>query len=156
MNETPLEKTDIKMHFKPESWREIFVLSSTAAREVWNNRVAGKGRSYFELKDEDWLAAKPYVTLGQWREAFDNEEPEQLRPVLSRIPGWSAATPVYYCINHQNILKTSWGGFLEYWDGFLSLESDGCFVMAADLPEQKAVFFTSLGEVRAVGFDPIG
>ncbi|WP_286235585.1 DUF2947 domain-containing protein [Thalassotalea sediminis] len=133
------------MPLTAEQLAKIQPMSEERAATLWDTFIS-KTALHPELFDKnDWPTQDKYLHQHiNWETRWESDEPSLPEALLLHI-NWEDNTTVYYCLNRQNILETTWGLFKQCWKNFLFLD-DGSLLIGKK--RQQAVQFSSNGQCR--------
>lgn len=79
-----------------------------------------------------------------WQSRWESDE-EQLPEEISEHCQWDLNTVVYYCINRDLVIESTWQNFQQTWKNFLFMD-DGTVLIAKK--RQQAIQFFSSGQCK--------
>ena len=148
-NLNPVELTQHKDFFDDVPTNTVFVYERSCGEALWEDVIGMKSSSYFSLPDENWVISKGSRKVGEWMEAYNNDENKQVADVLQRELGWILETKIRFFGKKSVVLETSWQNFLLYWDGFLALEDD-CPIVVKDGDIETGILFRGIGDILVI------
>ncbi|GHE83353.1 DUF2947 family protein [Thalassotalea profundi] len=117
-------------------------LAQKRANNVWDESISKQVDHPDFFKKGDWPANKAaWIDNGEWESTWESDAPD-LPESISDYLNWDNNTTVYYCINRNLIIETTWINFKRCWKNFLFLD-DGTILLGKK--RQQAVQFTSDG-----------
>ncbi len=134
----PVPADDLK-HIKP--------LSAVAATDIWRNNISKLCLTPEDFSDKDWPAnPESWEFEGKWQDQWETDDPELPDVIFEHLP-WEPETTVFYCIDSEAVLETTWDIFSRHWKNFLFFD-DGCILIGRK--RKQAVQFHQNGTV-AIG-----
>ena len=104
-------------------------LSSVFANDIWRNNISKQCNTPEDFSKGDW----PFNPENwqeetvQWQERWETEDPAMPEEITSHL-NWTPETTVYYCIDSEAILETTWKIFSSHWKNFLFFD-DECILI---------------------------
>ncbi len=133
----------------------VGVLSCEDANRLWRDRVDARGRSFFKLPDDSWVASGRKSPIGLWQPSLNNGDSESFRAELNAKVYWVDDSKVLFFANPATALTCDWLEFKKHWIAFLLLEADASMVLPAEHISQ-CVLFTALGRSEFIEARPTG
>ncbi|MCG9962786.1 DUF2947 family protein [Shewanella cutis] len=148
-NLSPVESTQHKDFFDDVPANTVFVYERSCGEALWEDVIGKKSTSYFSLPDDNWVVSKESRKIGEWIEAYNNDENKIVGDILQRELDWGFDTKVRFFGKKSVVLETSWKSFLLHWDGFLALEDD-CPILVKDGDIETGILFTGTGDILVI------
>lgn len=125
--------------------RLIKPMAPARANSLWDAFISKQVDHPDFFKKGDWPANKAtWLETGEWENTWESDDialPEAIQAHLD----WDNNATVYYCINRNLVLETTWANFKRCWKNFLFID-DGSILIGKK--RQQAVQFTSDGKFK--------
>ena len=120
-------------------------MSPTRANNVWDAFISKQVDHPDFFKKGDWPANNAtWTDSGEWEPTWESEAPDLPENITEHLH-WDNNTTVYYCINRNLVIETTWINFQRSWKNFLFID-DGTILIGKK--RQQAVQFTSDGQFK--------
>lgn len=120
-------------------------MSTTRANNLWDEFISKQVDHPDFFKKGDWAANnKSWLDNGEWESRWESDTAELPESITTYL-NWDNNTAVYYCINRNLIIETTWINFQRCWKNFLFLD-DGTILIGKK--RQQAVQFSSDGKFK--------
>ena len=107
---------------------QIKPMTPVAATDVWRNNISKQCLTPEDFAENDWPVTEgTWEHEGQWQDPWESDDPA-LPEVLAEQLQWTPETTVYYCIDSEAILETTWDVFNRHWKNFLFFD-DGTLLI---------------------------
>ncbi len=88
----------------------------------WHEQISKQADHPDFFKQGDWPVRKgTWCEEGEWEAAWESDDPALPASVLAHL-AWEQNTPVFYCLDSQNIIETPWAVFQRCWKNFLFMD----------------------------------
>lgn len=144
-DKTPIFQSFYKEEFEGAKADSTYLLSKQLSQSIWAQNIDRNANTYFHLSDSHWLVTSKTINIGKWIESYNSEKPEKVINLLNKFVNWSNEDIVWFCINEDNIIETSWNVFKNAWIHFLYCEND-CPILIAENKGKQAIVFRSIGD----------
>lgn len=148
-NLNPVESTQYKDFFDDVPEKAVFVYEKSCGEALWEDVIGKESSSYFNLPDDNWVVSKTSRKIGEWIEAYNNDENRIVADALQKELDWSFDTKVRFFGKKSVVLETSWKNFLQYWDGFIALEDD-CPILVKEGVRETGLLFRGIGDILLI------
>ncbi|WP_448568774.1 DUF2947 family protein [Thalassotalea ganghwensis] len=157
MNYLPLNEFKYAWIFRHQSMplattisEKIKPMSAIRANSLWDTFISKQADHPDFFKANDWPnQKKTWLNSAMWEPRWESDEP-QLPELITEHLNWDSNTVVYYCINRNLVLETTWEVFQLSWKNFLFVD-DGTLLIGKK--RSQAVQFFSDGSFK-VGAKP--
>ncbi|WP_281648747.1 DUF2947 domain-containing protein [Parendozoicomonas sp. Alg238-R29] len=117
-----------EMPVPAEDLEQIKPLASVAAIDIWRNNISKQCLTPEDFGDDDWpVQEEIWEESGSWQEEWESDSPELPRVVTEHLQ-WTPETTVFYCIDSEAVLETTWDVFSRHWKNFLFFD-DECILI---------------------------
>ncbi len=145
-----LKKSWLAMYFDDADQDFLFsdaasLLDKAEASVVWDERIGGNGRHFYELNGDSWVIGAKWRVVGGWME-FSDENSQEVRGMISALSRWEATEELFLIQDRESIVKLSFDFFLNFWKELLLAFDDGPLLMSCE--GRGAIFrFTPPGAI---------
>ena len=129
----------------------VFLLSGEAAERAWNLEVYPNSSSYFDLPDDCWIVAVQSRPIGQWLEAYNNDDNALVEELLRGALNWPDTTILKFFAKKKIVFQASWCDFLRWWDEFIAIEDDCPIIIPENGSGKEALVFRPVGDILKIG-----
>ena len=103
---------------------QIKPLTPVAATDVWRNNISKQCLTPEDFGDNDWLNDEEnWEESGSWQDEWESDNPE-LPDVVEKHLQWTPETTIFYCVDSEAVLETTWDVFSRHWKNFLFFDDD--------------------------------
>lgn len=141
---TSIIKSCFSEAFKSVLSNEIYLLSKDLSRNIWTQNIDNKAICYFKIPDDNWLVTSNSIVLGNWIDDYNCDYSVKVHNLLCDSFEWNNKDVVWFCINIEIVIESSWLDFKKYWLSFLECEDD-CPIVINSNNKKGALIFTPLG-----------
>ena len=128
----------------------ISLLSQEESNLFWHEYIDDKKENYFKFEESNWIIkSKKKIIDNDYTDDFNNEIKENIISKFNFVE-WLDLDCVYFCLNKNTIIVTSWTIFKENWIEFLYIESDCSFLINIENNKKESLIFTNLGQIQFV------
>lgn len=120
--------------------QSTFLLDKSEAERIWKKYIDKELRPYHQLKSSHWLNATINSTIGDWIEAYNEDDYETVSVLLESEIDWVANDILYFCMSKYFIIRTTWMDFKKGWINFLMCEDESPVLINENNPENVLVF----------------
>lgn len=126
--------------------KNIYLLEENEASNIWIKFIDRKSYNFYKIKDENPIILSAR-NIGDWRDYYDENKLEDFQLFISTKLDWDIGDQVFFCINKEVIIKTTYSIFLENIFNFLELYDD-CPILFNDRDNYvEYIYFASLGRI---------
>lgn len=147
---TQVNSTKYRDFFEGVPANNIFLLDEKLASDFWLKHISIEGNSYFSLPDNNWVINGFSEPLGDWLEAYNDDNNEPVSQLLKRSFSWSHNTSIWFCISKEIIFQLSWEDFLKHWDCFVAIDDDCPIVIGFTADLQQALILRGIGNMSKI------
>lgn len=124
---------------------QIKPMTEARANVLWDTFISKEADHPDFFSDKDWPSNKSLWTVTEnWEKRWDSDEPELPQTVLEHI-SWDLNTVVYFCVNRNTVIETTWKVFQMHWKNFLFMD-DGTLLIGKK--RKEAIQFLSNGNFK--------
>ena len=117
-----------EMPVPPEDLTDIKPMSPVSASDVWRNNISKQCNTPEDFDKSDWPANPDnWKESIEWQQQWESDNPELPEGILEYL-SWTPETTVYYCIDSEAVLETTWKTFRQHWKNFLFFD-DKCILI---------------------------
>ena len=103
-------------------------MSPVSATDVWRNNISKQCNTPEDFSNGDWpFNPENWLENIQWQEQWESDDPALPEEILAHLP-WENETTVYYCVDSEAVLETTWEVFRRHWKNFLFFD-DECILI---------------------------
>jgi len=126
-----------------------FLLDKSEAEKIWGKYIDKELKPYHQLESSHWLNATINNTIGNWIEAYNEDDYETVKVILESEINWLANDILYFCMSKYFVIKTTWMDFKAGWINFLMCEDESPVLINENNPENVLVF-NPIGSIKRV------
>jgi hypothetical protein len=127
--------------------KKIEILTKESSIKFWNMYFSSKNTSMMKLDRDDWVCKVKWTDVGDWGDAYNSNQPDNVSNLLKNYLKWEKDTVVYYCCGCRNIIKSNWENFLDMWMNFLEYEDEAPIIVGSN--KNEVIRFTPIGRIQA-------
>lgn len=142
---TSIIKSCFSEAFKSVLSNDIYLLSKDLSKNIWTQNIDFKANCYFNISDDNWLVTSNSMVLGNWIEDYNCDYSVNIHNLLCDSFEWNNKDVVWFCINIEIVIESSWLDFKKYWLSFLECEDD-CPIVINSNNKKGALIFTPIGD----------
>ena len=143
---TPIKRSPFADFFEDVEATDIFLLCKEDADQICSTYIDSSTNSYWFLKDDHPLLVGKRECIGDWSTPYNNDDNSQLSLLLEDKLEWNGDDVIYYIINRDTVLETSWRSFLKFWDAFIAAK-DECPFIVSSTDKENTLLINPNGEV---------
>lgn len=157
MSYLPLEEFKHAWIFRHQSMpasseQQALIKPMTAERSnvLWDTFISKNAIHSDDFGKNDWPANNDnFSSTINWEARWESDDNDLPLEILDHID-WQDNTTVYYCLNRNQILETTWANFKQCWKNFLFLD-DGTILLGKK--RDQVLQFHSTGDCK-LGIKP--
>lgn len=146
-----IKKTIYNFAFEDIDSEDIYLLSKDEAVKIWELNIDKNDLHFFKLKDGNWLISNERIIIEQnYIVDFNDEYSTRITSELEYLE-WKDMDKVFFCLNSDLIICTSWEIFKRNWINFLYVYDDCPIILRVDENSSKeALVFNAIGTIYRV------
>jgi hypothetical protein len=146
-----IKKTIYNFAFEDINTEEIYLLSTDEAVEIWKTNIDKNDFHFFKLKNENWLINNEGIVIDQnYVIDFNDEYGVRVSSLLENLH-WNDLQKIFFCLNSDLIICTSWKTFKQNWINFLYVYDDSPIILRVDENSYKeALVFEVTGAIYQI------
>ena len=146
-----VQNIDYGEYFEKAGKGTVFLLSGETAEKIWDSEIYANSTSYFNLPDDCWVVSSKSSLIGNWIEAYNNDDNDAVEELLRRAIDWRDDVIIRFFAKKKIVFQTKWCDFLCYWDEFLAVEDDCPIILPKDNSRKEALVFRPIGDILKIG-----
>lgn len=145
-----VQETGYADYFKKTLKNKVFLLDVKMAESAWDHAINIGTSSYFDLPNDCWLISSDSVRIGDWLEAYNDDDNYAVSKILRDSVNWPEDDFVNFFAKRKIVFKVKWKDFVLYWDDFIAIEDDCPIVIPENKKRKEAILFRPLGDVLKI------
>jgi hypothetical protein len=151
-NYIPLDQWDGKWAFFDSAFKvndndydKIKPLNEEFSCQLWDKFISTKNRHLVLLDNDEWpkLLTRT-VSVYNWLDDWNNNNPTKLQEVLQQHVGMSIDGIVLFFWMKECAVETTWEIFLTHWINFLHYDDEGSILLSMET--HQAIIFSPVGQ----------
>ncbi|KMQ67372.1 hypothetical protein ACM39_13085 [Chryseobacterium sp. FH2] len=106
MNSTIIKKTFYSEYFD-DNVEDIYLLDKSESSKLWWSYIDKVANNFFKLNDNNQIIFNS-KNVGDWRQYYDTDDIPGLQNFLTSILNWDKEELIFFCINKETVIKTSY------------------------------------------------
>lgn len=150
-NMKEIKKTIYNFAFEDINSEEIYLLSKDEAVKIWEANIDKNDLHFFKLKDENWLISHESIIIDQnYIIDFNDEYDVRIISLLENLL-WKDIDRIFFCLNSDLIICTTWKIFKQNWINFLYVYDDCPIILkVGENNFKEALIFNTTGSICLV------
>jgi hypothetical protein len=101
-----VQDTEFNEYFENTGKNVIFLLREEAAEKAWDAEIHTNSSSYFNLPDDCWIIASNNSSIGDWMEAYNNDNNVLVEELLRGVFDWQDNRIIRFYAKKKIVFQT--------------------------------------------------